>query len=123
MRAGATKTAAVIRWPLQTCSTRLALLGGASKELSPSGGGRGGLQAYREPHRRAPYGAESSIFYSRRGPEQHRGMMMMISIVVQTRWNPISTGGSRLENAMARLARSTQRHLKLAMLACTSVEC
>lgn len=48
-------------------------------------------------------------------------IMMMISIVVQTRWNPISTGGSRLENAMARLVRSTQRHLELAMLAFINV--
>lgn len=48
-------------------------------------------------------------------------MMMVISIVVQTRWNPISTSGSRLENAMARLVRSTQRHLKLAMLAFINV--
>jgi hypothetical protein len=29
------------------------------EELPPSGGG---LQAYREPQRRAPYGAESSVF-------------------------------------------------------------
>ena len=32
------------------------------EELPPSGASGGGLQAYREPQRHAPYGAESSVF-------------------------------------------------------------
>ena len=125
MRAGATRTAAVIRWPgLQ--------FAGLQHKTGPTARAESCLLAAAasagcKPTERATSPASVRSRVHRlpfaTWPRAAR-CVMMISIVVQTRWNPISTGGSRLENAMTRLARSTQRHLELAMLAIfNNVDC
>ena len=124
MRAGATRTAAVIRWPgLQ--------FAGLQHKTGPTARAESCLLAAAasagcKPTERAttPASVRSRVHRLLFATWPRARCMMMISIVVQTRWNPISTGGSRLENAMARLARSTQRHLELAMLAIVNnVDC
>jgi hypothetical protein len=78
-------------------------------EMLPPSGGEGGLQAYRVPLRQAPYGAEStqsSVFYSRRRPEQHDDDLDHRANSLESHLHR----GSRLENAMA---ESAQRHLQV----------
>lgn len=114
MRAGAMKTAALIRWPLQACGATLALLRAESCLLAAASAACRPTESHIASLRTEP-SPSSSIRDVAPKCMMYDDLDRRADSI--TRWNPISTGGSRLENAMARLAWSTQRHLMLAMLA------